>query len=97
MSRPLSTAESCVTSPERLLFSPVAPFLPTMCPTISGQELMLAVSCLTPWGEGLLNDPNAEGEGLLGDGDWFSLRPGERRKLSKSPKRTAREFKNQIK
>lgn len=63
-----------------------------MCPTISGQELMLAVSCLTPWGEGLLNDPNTEGEGLRGDGDRSSLSPGERRKPSKSPERTAEEF-----
>lgn len=60
-----------------------------MCPTISGQELTLAVSFLTPWGEGLLNDPNTEGEGLLGDGDRSSLGPGERRKLSKSPEKTA--------
>lgn len=67
-------------------------FLPTMCPTISGQELMLAVSALTLWGDGLLNEPNNEGEGLLGDGDGdlSSLRPGERRKLSKSPERKAR-------
>lgn len=46
---------------------------------------MLAVSCLARWGDGLLNEPNSEGEGLLGDGDRSSLRPGERRKLSKSP------------
>lgn len=53
---------------------------------------MLAVSRLTPWGEGLLNDPNTEGEGLRGDGDRSSLSPGERRKPSKSPERTAEEF-----
>lgn len=77
---------------ELRLFSPCRSLPPTVCPTISGQELTLDVSCLPPWGEGLLNDPNTEGEGLLGDGDRSSRRPGERRKLSKSPERTAREF-----
>lgn len=53
----------------------------TVCPTISGQELMLAVSWSTARVEELLN--NTRGEGLLGDGDRSRL--GESLKLSKSP------------
>lgn len=65
----------------------------TVCPTISGQELMLALSWLAPWGEGLLNDPRSRGEellndprrrgeGVLGVGDWSLLSLGEILELS---------------
>lgn len=55
----------------------------TICPTISGQELMLAVSGWKSWGEGLLI--GWKGDGLLGDGDLSSLGLGESLKLSNSP------------
>lgn len=55
----------------------------TICPTISGQELVLALSGLISWGEGLLS--GWKGDGLLGDGDLSSPGLGESLKLSNSP------------
>lgn len=55
----------------------------TICPTISGQELMLAVSGLISWGEGLLR--GWKGDGLLDDGDLSSPGLGESLKRSNSP------------
>lgn len=55
----------------------------TICPTISGQELMLAVSGLISRGEGLLS--GWKGDGLLGDGDLSSPGLGESLELPKSP------------